>query len=413
MVAGATGIDLFLLVVAADDGVMPQTREHWAVLQALGVRDRRGRGHQVRRRRPAARWSSTRPGAEVVPVERAHRRRASTTLRAALDRAAARVASRAAAAEGRLRLHVDRVFTIRGAGTVVTGTLWSGTRGARRRGDAAARPAGAARVRGVQVHDEPVDAAAAGPARRAQPRRRGPRRGRARRRRRRPGDARPRGRPSASTRGWPGTTEPPPGARVMVHHGTREAAARAVALGGDLWQLRLEAPIVAAGRRPARDALDRAARHAGRREWWWTPAPRRHRHARTSRPLPAAAPDPAPPAEAGPPPLTALPSAGDRGAPAHAAPRRRTPSWPARTWRCCAPTGGRSGRGPAQHFHAEVLADVEAASSRCSRRGAGHARARARRARHLAPLRAGAARALDAERVTLRRGDERVLRRRR
>src|SRR3954449_10983865 len=37
MVAGATGIDCFLLVVAADDGVMPQTREHWAVLRALGV----------------------------------------------------------------------------------------------------------------------------------------------------------------------------------------------------------------------------------------------------------------------------------------------------------------------------------------------------------------------------------------
>src|SRR5437764_2905926 len=37
MVAGATGIDLFLMVVAADDGVMPQTREHWAVLRALGV----------------------------------------------------------------------------------------------------------------------------------------------------------------------------------------------------------------------------------------------------------------------------------------------------------------------------------------------------------------------------------------
>ena len=52
MVAGATGIDLYLMVVAADDGVMPQTREHAAVLAALGVTVGRGRGHQGRPRRP-------------------------------------------------------------------------------------------------------------------------------------------------------------------------------------------------------------------------------------------------------------------------------------------------------------------------------------------------------------------------
>ena len=54
MVAGATGIDLYLMVVAADDGVMPQTREHATVLAALGVDDRRRRDHEVRPRRPGA-----------------------------------------------------------------------------------------------------------------------------------------------------------------------------------------------------------------------------------------------------------------------------------------------------------------------------------------------------------------------
>ena len=80
-------------------------------------------------------------------------------LRAALARAAARVVSRAG--DGPLRLHVDRVFTIHGAGTVVTGTLWSGTAA---RGDhVTVLPAGGeARIRGVEVHDAPVERAAAG-----------------------------------------------------------------------------------------------------------------------------------------------------------------------------------------------------------------------------------------------------------
>ena len=60
-----------------------------------------------------------------------------------------------------MRLHIDRVFTIRGAGTVVTGTLWSGSAG---RGDTVTiLPSGrTARVRGVEVHDEPVERAQAG-----------------------------------------------------------------------------------------------------------------------------------------------------------------------------------------------------------------------------------------------------------
>src|SRR5216683_2739311 len=78
MVAGATGIDLFLLVIDAAEGAMPQTLEHLAILR----------------------------------------------LRGALERAAASVEERRST--GAARLYIDRIFTIRGIGTVVTGTLWSG-----------------------------------------------------------------------------------------------------------------------------------------------------------------------------------------------------------------------------------------------------------------------------------------------
>ena len=72
-----------------------------------------------------------------------------------------RRACRRAERDGPLRLHVDRSFTIRGAGTVVTGTLWSGT--AARGDEVLILPAGTpARVRSVQVHDEPRERAEAG-----------------------------------------------------------------------------------------------------------------------------------------------------------------------------------------------------------------------------------------------------------
>ncbi len=162
MVAGATGIDLFLMVVAADDGVMPQTREHAAVLRALGVEIgvvAVTKADVADPARAAAEAADLLPGAEVVPVA-APAGEGVGELRAALERAAAR-AGEAERAEGPLRLHVDRSFTIRGAGTVVTGTLWSGT--AARGDEVLILPAGtAARVRSVQVHDEPRERAEAG-----------------------------------------------------------------------------------------------------------------------------------------------------------------------------------------------------------------------------------------------------------
>ena len=141
MVAGATGIDLYLMVVAADDGVMPQTREHAAVLAALGVDDRRGRGHQGR---PGATRSGRRPrrrsccrAPRSSPVS-ARTGAGLDALRAALERAAARVASRdggrPAAAARRPRVHASAA-----PARSSPGTLWSGVAA---RGDERDRAAG-------------------------------------------------------------------------------------------------------------------------------------------------------------------------------------------------------------------------------------------------------------------------------
>src|SRR4051794_18741127 len=162
MVAGATGIDLYLMVVAADDGVMPQTVEHAAVLRALGVevgvvavtkRDLADPG------RAMAEANALLPTAEVVACS-ARDGTGVADVAAALDRAAARVPSRAGA-DGAALLHVDRSFTVNGIGTVVTGTLWSGALAA---GDTLALLPGdrPVRVRGLEVHDAPVAVAQAG-----------------------------------------------------------------------------------------------------------------------------------------------------------------------------------------------------------------------------------------------------------
>ncbi|MBV8431471.1 MAG: selenocysteine-specific translation elongation factor, partial [Solirubrobacterales bacterium] len=244
MVAGATGIDLYLMTVAADDGVMPQTREHAVVLRALGIESGVVAITKSDLADPEVAMieaGELMPGAaELVPVS-ARTGAGVEELRQALDRLAETIPSRAASG-GPARLHIDRVFTIRGAGTVVTGTLWSGAiaRGdelqllpSRRR----------VRVRGVQVHDQPVDAAQAGqrvavnlvgaavsdvergdvlaPAR---------------------SDVRPTYLIDAQLE--TGDADLEYGDRVQVHHGTRETPARAAWLGGDFWQLRLEQPLV-------------------------------------------------------------------------------------------------------------------------------------------------------------------------
>jgi selenocysteine-specific elongation factor len=162
MVAGATGIDLFLLCVAADDGVMPQTLEHVAVLRHLAVD--RGvvaitKADIAESDRAAAEVAELLPGVETVPVA-APAGKGLDELLAALERVAKGLPGRAAEG-GPARLHVDRSFTLRGIGTVVTGTLWSGELGA---GDRVRilPPGLEARVRSVEVHDRPMERAGAG-----------------------------------------------------------------------------------------------------------------------------------------------------------------------------------------------------------------------------------------------------------
>jgi selenocysteine-specific elongation factor len=162
MVAGATGIDLFLLVIDAAEGARPQTHEHLAILRLLGVE--RGvvavtKADAVDAETLALAVEEARelvPEAEVVAVS-AKTGEGLDELRAALARAAGEPTHQ----DGPTRLYVDRSFTLRGIGTVVTGTLWSGTIG---EGDALRiEPAGLdARVRSVQVHDRAVDRAQAG-----------------------------------------------------------------------------------------------------------------------------------------------------------------------------------------------------------------------------------------------------------
>ncbi|MFZ2103679.1 MAG: selenocysteine-specific translation elongation factor, partial [Oricola sp.] len=165
MLAGATGIDFVLLVVAADDGVMPQTREHLDIVDLLGLT----RGIVVmtkcdlvsaERREEAMREievllaGTGLSGARIVPV--------SSVTGEGLDalRAELEAASRAYSArggEGLFRLAADRRFSLQGVGTVVTGAVLSGTV---RVGDAVMlSPSGLeARIRSIHAQNRPVEA---------------------------------------------------------------------------------------------------------------------------------------------------------------------------------------------------------------------------------------------------------------
>ena len=245
MVAGATGIDLFLLVVDAGEGARPQTHEHLAILRLLGIE----RGVVAVTKADAVDAETLElaleearelvPEAEVVAVS-AKAGTGLDELRAALGRAADLVAQShypSAAA----RLYVDRVFSLRGIGTVVTGTLWSGTIG---EGDVLrAEPSGRdVRVRSVQVHDQPVDKAEAGQrVALALP-------GVERTELRRgdaliaPGSLRPSFRLDVAL----DELEPiADGERLLVHHGTSAVLARVTRVDGYA-QLRLAAPLVVA-----------------------------------------------------------------------------------------------------------------------------------------------------------------------
>ena len=175
MLAGVGGIDLVLLVIAADEGIKPQTREHFDICRLLAIR----RGITVLTKSDAVDAETL----EVVRLEVEDFVRGSfldTTLDPAkspmvavssltgagldeLKSALARVASEVTAKDSAAleRLPIDRVFTMKGFGTVVTGTLVAGT--IRKEEELEVFPSGKrVRVRGVQVHGSSAEAAVAG-----------------------------------------------------------------------------------------------------------------------------------------------------------------------------------------------------------------------------------------------------------
>ena len=143
MIAGATGMRVVLLVVAADDGVRPQTVEHVEIASLLGIREAllavtRADLADRAETEAAARAGRTLLGANGIAVRSVHRVSARTgggidALREAVVAVAALAASASAADDGWAFLPVDRAFSLPGAGTVVTGTL---RRGLVREGDA-------------------------------------------------------------------------------------------------------------------------------------------------------------------------------------------------------------------------------------------------------------------------------------
>lgn len=245
MVAGATGIDLFLLVIDAAEGARPQTHEHLAILRLLGVE----RGVVAVTKADAVDPETLElaleearelvPDAPVVAVS-GRNGRGLDELRSALDAVAASIGPRRA--DFPTRLYVDRVFTLRGIGTVVTGTLWSGSIG---EGDQLRlEPEGRdVRVRSVQVHDTPVTRAEAG--QRVAVNLPGVERGDVHR-----GDALVvAGAFPRSYRLEVSVEELEPiagGDRLTVHHGTARIPARVVRVDDAHAQLRLAEPVVAA-----------------------------------------------------------------------------------------------------------------------------------------------------------------------
>ena len=171
MLAGVGGIDIVLLVIAADEGIKPQTREHFDICRLLAIR----RGITVLTKTDMVDADTL----DVVRLEVEDYVRGSfldsahspivavssltgaglDALKSALAQVASEVAEKNSAALA--RLPIDRVFTMKGFGTVVTGTLVAGT--IRKEEELEVFPVGRrVRVRGVQVHGSPAESAVAG-----------------------------------------------------------------------------------------------------------------------------------------------------------------------------------------------------------------------------------------------------------
>ncbi|HVP42965.1 MAG TPA: selenocysteine-specific translation elongation factor [Terriglobales bacterium] len=169
MLAGVGGIDVVILVIAADEGVKPQTREHFDICRLLQVRRGltvlnksdlvdRDTLEVVRLEVEEFVRGSFLEGAPIVPVS-SIKGDGLDELKRELAKIAAEVPARDSSAL--FRLPIDRVFTMKGFGTVITGTLISGT--VKKEEDVEVFPAARRiRVRGVQVHGQTADKAVAG-----------------------------------------------------------------------------------------------------------------------------------------------------------------------------------------------------------------------------------------------------------
>ncbi len=169
MLAGVGGIDLVMLVIAADEGVMPQTREHLAICQLLRVRSGLVVLTKIDMADPD--WlelvqedvrsvlrGTFLDGQPIVPVS-AKTGEGLEALRGQLARLARAVPDRGT--DATFRLPIDRVFTIRGFGTVVTGTVAAGQVALEERVEIYPRDV-QAKVRGLQTHGQAVTSAVAG-----------------------------------------------------------------------------------------------------------------------------------------------------------------------------------------------------------------------------------------------------------
>jgi selenocysteine-specific elongation factor len=169
MVAGATGIDIVAMVIAADEGVMPQTREHMEICQLLGVKY----GFVVLTKTDLVdeEWlelvtddirkfmkGTFLENSPILPVSAATGKGIPEFIKT-LDEMSPKIQGRSSS--GLFRLPVDRVFTMKGFGTVITGTLISGRVAV---GETIMiYPSGVtSKVRGIQVHNETVNEAVAG-----------------------------------------------------------------------------------------------------------------------------------------------------------------------------------------------------------------------------------------------------------
>ncbi len=169
MLAGVGGIDLVMLVIAADESVMPQTREHLAICQLLRIKS--GLVALTKTDLVEPDWlelvqddlrrllePTFLAGCPVLPVS-VRSGQGLPELRAALGELARAVPAKAT--DQTARLPIDRVFTVRGFGTVVTGTLTAGALGGDERVEIYPRGV-QSRVRGLQVHGHAVERSAAG-----------------------------------------------------------------------------------------------------------------------------------------------------------------------------------------------------------------------------------------------------------